>query len=91
MYETNIVFQNSLFLYEVQQTGVLEASILESRFVENDKIPGGWFDAGGQFKFALRINYIAILLSLRYLEYGGEDKKTGLEERYLNNFKWGID
>ena len=45
--------QKSLFFYEVQQAGVLpewnEVS-WRADSMENDFIPGGWFDAGDHFK-----------------------------------------
>ena len=86
--------QKSLFFYEVQQAGVLpewnEVS-WRADSMENDAVPGGWFDAGDHFKFALTIAYTATLLAWGYLEYGDAVKKAGLDEKYLNNLKWGID
>ena len=86
--------QKSLFFYEVQQAGVLpdwnEVS-WRADSMENDYIPGGWFDAGDHFKFTLTIAYTATLLAWGYLEYGDAVKKAGLDEKYLNNLKWGLD
>ena len=86
--------QKSLFFYEVQQAGVLpewnEVS-WRADSMENDKIPGGWFDAGDHFKFALTIAYTATLLAWGYLEYGDAVKKAGLDDKYLKNLKWGLD
>ena len=86
--------QKSLFFYEVQQAGVLpewnEVS-WRADSMENDKIPGGWFDAGDHFKFTLTIAYTATLLAWGYIEYGDAVKKAGLDEKYLNNLKWGLD
>ena len=86
--------QKSLFFYEAQQTGVLpdwnEVS-WRGDSMENDFIPGGWFDAGDHFKFTLTIAYTATLLAWGYLEYGDAVNKIGLEEKYKNNLKWGLD
>ena len=86
--------QKSLFFYEVQQAGVLpewnEVS-WRADSMENDVIPGGWFDAGDHFKFTLTIAYTATLLAWGYIEYGDAVKKAGLDEKYLNNLKWGLD
>ena len=59
--------------------------------MENDFIPGGWFDAGDHFKFALTIAYTSTLLAWGYLEYGDAVDKIGLGEKYKNNLKWGLD
>ena len=86
--------QKSLFFYEVQQAGVLpewNEVTWRADSMENDKIPGGWFDAGDHFKFALTIAYTATLLAWGYIEYGDAVKKAGLDEKYLNNLKWGLD
>ena len=86
--------QKSLFFYEVQQAGVLpewnEVS-WRADSVENDFIPGGWFDAGDHFKFTLTIAYTSTLLAWGYLEYGDAVEKIGLSEKYKNNLKWGLD
>ena len=86
--------QKSLFFYEVQQAGVLpdwnEVS-WRADSMENDFIPGGWFDAGDHFKFALTIAYTSTLLAWGYLEYGDAVDKIGLGEKYKNNLKWGLD
>ena len=58
--------QKSLFFYEAQQTGVLpdwnEVS-WRGDSVENDFIPGGWFDAGDHFKFTYTIAYTTAVLA----------------------------
>ena len=59
--------------------------------MENDFIPGGWFDAGDHFKFTLTIAYTSTLLAWGYLEYGDAVEKIGLSEKYKNNLKWGLD
>ena len=86
--------QKSLFFYEAQQAGVLpdwnEVS-WRGDSVENDFIPGGWFDAGDHFKFTFTIAYTAAVLAWGYIEYGDAVDKIGLEEKYKNNLKWGLD
>ena len=86
--------QKSLFFYEVQQAGVLpEWNEVSWRgdSMENDFIPGGWFDAGDHFKFTYTIAYTSAVLAWGYVEYGDAVKKVGLEEKYKNNLKWGLD
>ena len=86
--------QKSLFFYEVQQAGVLpEWNEVSWRgdSMENDFIPGGWFDAGDHFKFTYTIAYTSAVLAWGYIEYGDAVKKVGLEEKYKNNLKWGLD
>ena len=86
--------QKSLFFYEVQQAGVLpEWNEVSWRgdSMENDFIPGGWFDAGDHFKFTYTIAYTAAVLAWGYIEYGDAVEKCGLEEKYKNNLKWGLD
>ena len=86
--------QKSLFFYEVQQAGVLpEWNEVSWRgdSMETDFIPGGWFDAGDHFKFTYTIAYTAAVLAWGYVEYGDAVAKAGLEEKYKNNLKWGLD
>ena len=86
--------QKSLFFFEVQQAGVLpEWNEVSWRgdSMETDFVPGGWFDAGDHFKFTLTIAYTATVLAWGYIEYGDAVKKAGLDEKYLNNLKWGLD
>ena len=86
--------QKSLFFYEAQQAGVLpEWNEVSWRgdSMENDFIPGGWFDAGDHFKFTYTIAYTSAVLAWGYIEYGDAVKKVGLEEKYKNNLKWGLD
>ena len=86
--------QKSLFFYEAQQAGVLpEWNEVSWRgdSMENDFVPGGWFDAGDHFKFTYTIAYTAAVLAWGYIEYGEAVNKVGLEEKYKNNLKWGLD
>ena len=86
--------QKSLFFYEVQQAGVLpEWNEVSWRgdSMENDFIPGGWFDAGDHFKFTYTIAYTSAVLAWGYVEYGDAVAKAGLEEKFKNNLKWGLD
>ena len=86
--------QKALFFYEAQQTGVLpdwnEVS-WRGDSMENDFVPGGWFDAGDHFKFTHTIAYTSTVLAWGYLEYGDAVNKIGLEEKFKNNLKWGLD
>lgn len=86
--------QKSMFFYEVQQAGVLpewnEVS-WRADSMENDVVPGGWFDAGDHIKFALTNAYTAALLAWGLIEYKDAVKKAGLYETYLNNLQWGLD
>ena len=86
--------QKSLFFYEAQQAGVLpEWNEVSWRgdSMENDFIPGGWFDAGDHFKFTYTIAYTSAVLAWGYVEYGDAVAKAGLEEKFKNNLKWGLD
>ena len=86
--------QKALFFYEAQQAGVLpdwnEVS-WRGDSMENDFVPGGWFDAGDHFKFTHTIAYTSTVLAWGYLEYGEAVNKIGLEEKFKNNLKWGLD
>lgn len=92
--------QKSMFFYEVQQSGKLPEwnsvtwradSMIDEDGNETDIVPGGWFDAGDHFKFALTNAYSASIMAWGYIEYKDAVDKAGLGELYKNNIKWGID
>lgn len=92
--------QKSMFFYEVQQSGKLPEwnsvtwradSMVDEDGNETDVVPGGWFDAGDHFKFALTNAYSASIMAWGYIEYKDAVDKAGLGELYKNNIKWGID
>ena len=86
--------QKSMFFYEVQQAGELpdwnEVSWRADSML-TDEVPGGWFDAGDHFKFALTNAYTAAIMAWGVIEYKDALKKAGLYETYMNNLQWGLD
>ncbi|SFW98668.1 glycoside hydrolase family 9 protein [Ruminococcus sp. XPD3002] len=86
--------QKSMFFYEVQQSGVLpEWNEVSWRgdSMENDGVPGGWYDAGDHLKFTLTNAYSATLLGWGLIEYGDAVDKAGLGDLYRNNLKFALD
>lgn len=86
--------QKSMFFYEVQQAGVLpewNQVTWRADSMENDVVPGGWFDAGDHLKFTLTNAYTAMIIGLGLYEYEDAVKDAGLYDLYLRNFKWGLD
>lgn len=86
--------QKSMFFYEVQQAGVLpewNSVSWRGNSMENDEVPGGWFDAGDHLKFALTNAYSATLLAWGLIEYGDAVENAGLGDLYKRNLKWGLD
>lgn len=86
--------QKSMFFYEVQQAGILpdwnEVS-WRADSMENDVVPGGWFDAGDHIKFALTNAYSATVMAWGISQYKDAIKKAGLYDLYLKNLQWGLD
>ncbi len=86
--------QKSMFFYEVQQAGELPDWNMVSWRADSmltDEVPGGWFDAGDHFKFALTNAYTAAIMAWGVIEYKDALKKAGLYELYMNNLQWGLD
>lgn len=86
--------QKSMFFYEVQQCGELpDWNMVSWRddCMENDVVPGGWFDAGDHIKFALTNAYTSTVMAWGLIEYKDAVKKAGLYDLYLNNLQWGLD
>lgn len=92
--------QKSMFFYEVQQSGILPEwnsvpwradSMIDENGKETDVVPGGWFDAGDHFKFALTNAYSASIMAWGYIQYKDAVDKAGLGETYKNNIQWAMD
>ena len=68
-----------MFFYEVQQAGELpdwnEVSWRADSML-TDEVPGGWFDAGDHFKFALTNAYTAAIMAWGVIEYKDALKKV---------------
>lgn len=86
--------QKSMFFYEVQQAGKLPEWNMVSWRADSmltDIVPGGWFDAGDHFKFALTNAYTANMLAWGLIEYKDAVKEAGLYDLYTKNLQWGLD
>lgn len=99
-YNYTEALQKSMFFYEVQQSGKLPEwnsvqwrgdSMVNEDGEETDFVPGGWFDAGDHFKFALTNAYSASIMGWGYIEYKDAVDKAGLGEIYRNNIQWAFD
>lgn len=93
-YNYGEALQKSMFFYQVQQAGELpdwnEVS-WRADSVENDVVPGGWFDAGDHLKFSLTNAYSATILAWGLIQYKDAVKNAGLYDSYLRNLQWGLD
>lgn len=93
-YNYGEALQKSMFFYEVQQAGVLpdwnEVS-WRADSMENDVVPGGWFDAGDHLKFSLTNAYTATIMAWGLMQYKDAVKNAGLYDLYLKNLQWGLD
>ena len=93
-YNYGEALQKSMFFYQVQQAGELpdwnEVS-WRADSMENDEVPGGWFDAGDHIKFALTNAYTATVLAWGIYQYKDAVKKAGLYDKYMKNLQWGLD
>ena len=90
-YNYGEALQKSMFFYQVQQAGELpdwnEVS-WRADSVENDVVPGGWFDAGDHLKFSLTNAYSATILAWGLIQYKDAVKNAGLYDSYLRNLQW---
>ena len=80
-YNYGEALQKSMFFYQVQQAGELpdwnEVS-WRADSVENDVVPGGWFDAGDHLKFSLTNAYSATILAWGLIQYKYAEKNADL-------------